>query len=52
MIALRSFYRDKLDYGWVNFKVGKINCRYAILLGKEIGDILVGHEAEFDQSRT
>ena len=51
LITLRGLERNKLYYRRINFEVRKIDGGNAVLPGEEIGDILVGQEAQLYQSR-
>ena len=49
LVAFCGLERNQLDDGRVNFEVGKIDGRNAILARKEICDVLIREEAELHQ---
>src|SRR5581483_9105292 len=49
LIALGGFVGDELDHRRVNFEVGEIDGRHAVLAGEEVGNLFVGEEAQLDQ---
>src|SRR5208283_2104241 len=52
LITPCGFERNQLDDDRINFEVGKIDGGHAILAREEVGDILVGEEAQLHQSRS
>ena len=52
LVFLAYFDRDDLDYGGIDFEIGKIDGRNTILLGKKRGEIRFGDEAIFDKNST
>ncbi len=51
LVTLRGFERNQLYDRRINFKVGEIDGRNAVLAGEKVGDVLVRQEAQLDQSR-
>ena len=49
LVALGGIKRDQLDDRGINFKIVKIDGGHAVLPGEEVGDVLVGQEAQLDQ---
>ena len=51
LIALRGFVGNQLDDCGIDFKIGKIDGRHAILAREKVGDILIREEAQLHQRR-
>jgi hypothetical protein len=51
LVALGGLERNQLNDGRVDLEIGKIDGGHAVLARQEVGDILIGEEAELHQSR-